>query len=371
MIIDIISIEIVMENEGGKYDKIAREFALIRQKAFVEKKYLDLIADHLSPGDHILDLGCGMGEPIAGYLIKRGFVVTGVDASQELLTMAQKRYPGMRCVFGDMRTFTVNDKFDAIIAYDSLFHLPPDDQKQMMIKFSGWLNNHGKLLFTSGVNQGEVINTNMLGEKFSYYSLSSDAYVKLLEDNHFSIIRQEVDMHDHQIWIAERIKMPHDIKQRLNISVREIRPSDLDICIELFQETVQTINQRDYTQLQLDAWAPKEIDNRNRWETLLNNISYVAEIYDQIVGFADLTVNGYLDRLFVHKDYQGKGIATALMSKIEGQAKALKLKEMKTEATITAKPFFEKFGFKIVKQQLVEIRGVEFTNYLMIKRINK
>lgn len=358
-----------MDNEGEKYDKIAREFALIRQKAFSEKKYLDLITDSLSPGDHVLDLGCGMGEPIAGYLINRGFVVTGVDASQELLKMAQKKYPSMRCIFGDMRAFTVNDKFDAIIAYDSLFHLPPDDQKMMIVKFSGWLNNHGRLLFTSGIKEGEVINADMLGERFSYYSLSPDSYSKLLEENHFSIIRQEIDMHDHQIWIAERIKMPYDMKQRLNINIREMLASDLDVCIGLFQETVQTINQRDYTQEQLDAWAPKKIDNRKNWETLLNNISYVAEIYDQIVGFADLSVNGYLDRLFVHKDYQGEGVATALMNKIEEQAKSLRLKEIKAEVSITAKPFFEKFGFKIVKQQAVEIRGVELTNYLMIKRL--
>lgn len=158
-------------------------------------------------------------------------------------------------------------------------------------------------------------------------------------------------------------------KQQLDIYIREMRRSDLEICILLFQETVHSVNRRDYLQIQLDAWAPKTLRDMQRWETMLQNISYVAEVYDQVVGFGDITHEGYIDRLFVHKDYQRMGIASNILQQLELQAKSIGIKEIKTEASITAKPFFLAFGYQIAKQQIVEIRGVEMVNFLMIKSL--
>jgi putative acetyltransferase len=104
-----------------------------------------------------------------------------------------------------------------------------------------------------------------------------------------------------------------------------------------------------------------------RWKTLLENISYVAEYNNLIVGFGDLTVQGYLDRLFVHKNFQGQGIAAAIMERLESRGKALKIKEITTASSITAKPFFEKVGFAVVKEQHVEVRGEMLTNFVMKK----
>ena len=94
------------------------------------------------------------------------------------------------------------------------------------------------------------------------------------------------------------------------MNIRPLNKLDIQSCVELFIETVHSVNSKDYTPEQLNAWAPSTISNNDaRWQTLLDNISYVALIDNQIVGFSDMTREGYLDRLYVHKDFQGRGIA--------------------------------------------------------------
>ena len=155
---------------------------------------------------------------------------------------------------------------------------------------------------------------------------------------------------------------------KLPILIRELKEIDIPECIVLFQNTIHAVNAKDYSPTQLDAWAPKVKPKITpRWQTLSENIAYVAEFENQMVGFGDLTRDGYLDRLFVHKDFQGQGIAAAIVQKLEERANELNLKEITTAASITAKPFFERSGFVVMKEQQVEIHGVKLTNFVMRK----
>lgn len=155
---------------------------------------------------------------------------------------------------------------------------------------------------------------------------------------------------------------------KLPIQLRALKETDILECIALFQNTIHAVNAKDYSPIQLEAWAPKEKPEITpRWQTLSENISYVAELENQIVGFGDLTEKGYLDRLFVHKDFQGQGIAAAIVQKLEKRANELNLEEITTAASITAKPFFERAGFVVIKEQQVEIHGVKLTNFVMRK----
>ena len=90
----------------------------------------------------------------------------------------------------------------------------------------------------------------------------------------------------------------------------------------------------------------------------------------EIVGFADLD-GRYLDRLYVHKEHQRQGVATALAQALEGQAAAQGQVRMTTHASITARPFFEKRGYRVVKEQQVERKGVLLTNFVMEKTLDK
>ena len=96
-----------MYNQGKSYDTIAAEFAQMRDSFNTEQKYLDALIQHLPKKSHILDIGCGSGFPIATYLIEKNFQVTGVDGSQELLSIAKTKCPKMISIYGDVRTIVL------------------------------------------------------------------------------------------------------------------------------------------------------------------------------------------------------------------------------------------------------------------------
>ncbi|MNB77158.1 putative N-acetyltransferase YafP [compost metagenome] len=154
--------------------------------------------------------------------------------------------------------------------------------------------------------------------------------------------------------------------------IRAFAEQDVTQIVALFYGTVHSVNKQDYSQEQLNAWASYEDESKrlSTWKDALSrNISYVVESNGEIAGFADMTAQGYLDRLFVHKEYQRQGIAKALVNTLEAEARRLGLAEIRTEASITAKPFFEQSGYEVVRQQVVERRGVKLGNYFMVKSL--
>ena len=152
--------------------------------------------------------------------------------------------------------------------------------------------------------------------------------------------------------------------------IERFKESDLQEIITLFYETIHSVNIKDYTEEQVNIWAPKT-PNLSRWmPSLKQHITYVVKIGDKIIGFGDLEKNGYLDRLFIHKDFQGKGAASLILSTLEKEALSLGLKEIITQVSITAKPFFESKGYIIVNKQKKEHHGIVFINYLMKKELS-
>lgn len=147
------------------------------------------------------------------------------------------------------------------------------------------------------------------------------------------------------------------------MDIRQYHQSDCKELTELFYNTVHTVNAKDYTKEQLNVWATGQVD-LEKWNlSLQEHYSIVAVENNVIVGFGDIDKTGYLDRLFVHADYQGKGIATAICDQLEQFVKG----NITTHASITARPFFEKRGYKVVKEQQVERQGIFLTNYVMVK----
>jgi len=162
-----------------------------------------------------------------------------------------------------------------------------------------------------------------------------------------------------------------DKKER--ITIRRFRAADTEAIVSLFYETVHAVNAADYSEDQLNAWAPREVQTGKAvmWqESLQQNITYAAEVDGKIAGFCDMTETGYLNRLYVHKNHQRQGIASMLVSEIEQEAKKRQLPEISTEASLTAKPFFEKQGYQVVQKQTVERKGVPLVNYQMLKKLS-
>jgi len=96
----------------------------------------------------------------------------------------------------------------------------------------------------------------------------------------------------------------------------------------------------------------------------------VAEIGGVLVGYTDLEPNGHLDRMYVHADFQRVGVATALLSTAEAAAKEGGLTRLYSEVSITARPFFERRGFRVIAAQTVTSNGQEYLNYRMEKRLS-
>lgn len=147
------------------------------------------------------------------------------------------------------------------------------------------------------------------------------------------------------------------------MQLRRYKQSDCRELAELFYNTVHTVNAADYNNEQLNAWATGHVDLEAWNKSLLEHYSIVAVDNGIIVGFGDIDQTGYLDRLYVHADYQGRGIATAICNKLEQSVSG----KIVTHASVTAKPFFEKRGYKVVKEQSVERHGVFLTNFVMEK----
>lgn len=145
--------------------------------------------------------------------------------------------------------------------------------------------------------------------------------------------------------------------------IREYQSADCKELTELFYNTVHTVNAKDYTKEQLDVWATGQI-NLEKWnQSLQEHFSIVVVDDDVIVGFGDIDKTGYLDRLFVHSDYQGKGIATSICNQLEAAVQG----NIVTYASITARPFFENRGYIVIKEQQVVRQGISLTNFIMEK----
>ena len=149
------------------------------------------------------------------------------------------------------------------------------------------------------------------------------------------------------------------------MKIRNYKPSDCKEMAELFYHTIHTVNAKDYTEEQLNVWATGQVDLEKWNQSFLEHYSIVAVDGDRITGFGDIDETGYLDRLYVHADHQNQCVATAICDALEQTAPG----NITTHASITARPFFEKRGYKIIKEQQVERQGIFLTNFIMEKEM--
>ena len=175
-----------------------------RGRSLRERAWLDRFVDHVRSGGTVLDVGCGTGEPIARYLVSRGFCVVGVDASASMIERWRARFPGLECVVADMREFELGRCFDGVLARESFFHLGMDDQRAMFPRFAAHARPGAALLFTSGPDEGEAIGS-YCGEPLYHASLGPAEYRALLARNGFSVrayVAEDPDCGEHTVWLA-------------------------------------------------------------------------------------------------------------------------------------------------------------------------
>ncbi len=151
------------------------------------------------------------------------------------------------------------------------------------------------------------------------------------------------------------------------------KSTDVEAVVNLFYQTIHTINTRDYTSEQVDAWAPVGClaeSERSKWDQRFTQSTTLVVEYDGVVvGYSNFTQDEKLDHFFVHKDFQGQGIGTMLIKAIEASALSLGLKKLTADVSITAKLFFEKHGYVVEKAQTIERRGQRLNNFVMSKNL--
>ncbi len=190
------------------YDIIGERFFENRSQNLMEEKYLELICSLIPKQGNILDLGCGSGKPIFEYFKNRGYQVVGVDASEKILSIARENFPEDEFFLMDMRQLKLEQKFNAIIAWHSFFHLEGKDQEKMFKIFQEQLEPNGVLMFTSGNELAEAWSENY-GQDLFHASLSPEQYQELLAAHQFKLIQHSIEDPEcggATVWIAQLIQ---------------------------------------------------------------------------------------------------------------------------------------------------------------------
>ena len=154
------------------------------------------------------------------------------------------------------------------------------------------------------------------------------------------------------------------------MEIRRFRLGDEAALFRVYFTAIHEIASSDYSPEQLDAWAPSDLDPA-LWASRVQGIRpFVALLGDEIVGYADVQLNGYIDHFFVSGAHPRQGIGTRLMARIHEEAELLGLTELTSDVSMTAEPFFALHGFKVVERRFPVRRGVTLRNALMRKALD-
>jgi trans-aconitate methyltransferase len=186
------------------YERHAEAYDRDRGRSLQERAWLECFLAHVRPGGTIIDVGCGMGEPIARHLVERGFRVSGVDASPSMIERCRARFPDSEWLVADMREMELGRRFEGVVAWDSFFHLGMADQRGMFRRFAAHAARGAPLLFTSGPAEGEAIGS-YRGQPLYHASLDPAEYERLLGDSGFRVrahVADDPGCGGHTVWLA-------------------------------------------------------------------------------------------------------------------------------------------------------------------------
>ncbi|HVL58899.1 MAG TPA: class I SAM-dependent methyltransferase [Burkholderiaceae bacterium] len=176
------------------YDRIAERFDA-RRVLDAERRYVGWFVGQLHVGQSVLDVGCGSGRPIGAYLVSIGLDVTGVDVSHAMIELARRVVPGTQLHCADIRTVLLPRRFDAILAWDSLFHVPREDHLAVLQRFAGWIQPGGPLLLSLGGSSWEGM-APMMGSQLFYSSFAPERSLQLVSAAGFDVVQYELESGD-------------------------------------------------------------------------------------------------------------------------------------------------------------------------------
>lgn len=188
------------------YEAEALAYDRQRARSLFEARWLARFAALLPKGGAVLDLGCGAGDPIAGWFMAEGFAVTGLDFAPAMLSLARARWPEGDWIEGDLRSFELGRRFDGIVAWDSFYHLKEAEQRACIARMARHLRPGGALLLTVGPRAGETTGE-VAGRPVHHASLSPAAYAACLEENGLILtgfLAEDPETNQHSVLMARQ-----------------------------------------------------------------------------------------------------------------------------------------------------------------------
>lgn len=175
--------------EKGEYEKHFRSSKFLNK---VQKEFLSKLIEVLPENSKVLDLGCGTGIPFDDYLVKHKHLITGIDICEKHIKKAKINVPTAQYILGDFSKYNFNTKFDAVISFYALFHIPKEEHEIILNKIFNLLNDNGKLLITLGTEEG-VSENEFCDSKMMWSCLNHEEYKKIIEKIGFKIILEKFE----------------------------------------------------------------------------------------------------------------------------------------------------------------------------------
>lgn len=255
----------------------------------------------------------------------------------------------------------VTDEGDGVCELKNIAVTPDSKRQGYGKKLINYLIGH-----YSGKYTQMIVGTGDVPSSLGFYQSCGFEYFHRIEN--FFIDNYDHLMVEDGILLKDMVYLKHSLHE--SFTIRTAQQSDAVELKELYQNTVRTINRRDYSQEEVEDWASCGED-LSKWEGMMETHYFIVAVdqLSQIVGLSTITPQGYLHSMFVHKDFQGKGIATLLLKEIERYAIASGITQITSEVSITARPFFEKRGYKVEEEQKRRAKQLCLTNYRMAKTV--
>jgi ubiquinone/menaquinone biosynthesis C-methylase UbiE len=190
---------------GKQYNKIAKWWTSQMERSDYGMKYIQKAMSFAKGNSKVLDIGCGSTGRTVNMALKHGFDIIGMDVSTEMIRIAKKKHANVTFIHDDFIEWRTSDRFDLIIAWDSIFHAPKDYQKEITKKMCRLMNEGGILLFTAGSEAGEV-SGEMEGVYFEYGSIGYWEYLTIIKEMNCKIVLMEEDQFPagHMVFICKK-----------------------------------------------------------------------------------------------------------------------------------------------------------------------
>jgi len=171
------------------------------------KTMLNELLKRLPKKPSVLDLGCGSGVPFDKFLVQNNCNLIGIDNSKKHLALAKKLVKQAQFINGDFAKVNFKQKFNAIVSFYAIFHIPRTEHKKLFKKILALLEKKGLILVTLGAEDMESTVDDFIGSKMMWSSYSLEKNKKLVEQSGFKIlIAKEEKSSEHHLWIlAQKI----------------------------------------------------------------------------------------------------------------------------------------------------------------------